>query len=76
MVLIPQHYIALQIVGIKGMMFLLKVERGSVARDWDAGEEELVDRDQLYIRDGNAEILRLLTRGAREDRPHTLVQVG
>lgn len=52
------------------------MERGSLARDWEGGEEEFIDREQLYFRDGNAEILRLLTRGPRDERPHTLVQVN
>lgn len=32
-----------------------------------------VPRDHLYIRDGNAEILRLVTRGGEQQRPITLV---
>lgn len=31
-------------------------------------------RDQLYIREGNADILRLVTRGAEAQRPITLVE--
>lgn len=42
--------------------------RGSLKRQPAAHDEDPVnDRDQLFIKDGNAEILRLITRGKKED---------
>lgn len=36
-------------------------------------DQEESNREQYYIRDGNAEILRLVTRGNQDERPRTLV---
>ncbi|GJQ83212.1 hypothetical protein Trydic_g18236 [Trypoxylus dichotomus] len=36
--------------------------------------QDALPRDQLYIREGNADILRLITRGNEQQRPITLVQ--
>ena len=38
------------------------------------GGPENISRDQLYIREGNADILRLITRGNEQQRPVTLIQ--
>lgn len=64
--------------GIK--QYRLVLERPKGVGD-DLSDDGIIDldridpnRDQYYIRDGNAEILRLVTRGNQEDRPDTLVE--
>lgn len=59
--------------------YRLVLERPKRALD-DMSDEEILElnqdesnREQYYIRDGNAEILRLVTRGNQEERPRTLV---
>lgn len=46
-------------------------ERRTLQRQQNVNAEPA--RDQYYIRDGNAEILRLITRGGEQQRPITLV---
>ncbi|KAL0280631.1 UNVERIFIED_CONTAM: hypothetical protein PYX00_001863 [Menopon gallinae] len=68
-------------VGPDGItQYRLVLERPKGVGD-DLSEDGIIDldridanRDQYYIRDGNAEILRLVTRGNQEDRPNTLVE--
>ncbi|KAI4458914.1 fat atypical cadherin-related [Holotrichia oblita] len=52
-------------------------QRGGVkrpARQAHVITQDALPRDQLYIREGNADILRLITRGNEQQRPITLVQ--
>lgn len=50
-------------------------ERGAIRRGLQRQQNVTQEppRDHLYIREGNAEILRLITRGGEQQRPITLV---
>lgn len=50
-------------------------ERGAIRRTLQRQQNVAQEppRDHLYIREGNAEILRLITRGGEQQRPITLV---
>lgn len=58
-----------------------ELDRGSdrdgirrVAQRQNHATQDALPRDQLYIREGNTDILRLITRGNEQQRPITLVQ--
>lgn len=50
-------------------------DRGGIRRNLQRQQNVIHEppRDQFYIREGNAEILRLITRGGEQQRPITLV---
>ncbi|XP_022919825.2 cadherin-86C [Onthophagus taurus] len=57
-----------------------EADRGSDHVERHRKQQKVIDnnleipRDQLYIREGNADILRLITRGNEQQRPITLIQ--